>query len=252
MGRKSKKSQNKALSRAAYGAAHNQRFDSFEPNMANAQIRMRAAEDESVVVDEPMTAEEREQELQQCDARKQMLTVAMDPEAQKRQKQAFTGSVVQHTLQVAREAEKAKTHEMEQHEWTQWHEMMYAKHLPFSAACYKLFRRAAEGNALKDEEFVKNLLIGHMRECGIVSHERADKLASVHNTKTHMYGALRQNVEAARARKDKDNNEEANNEEANNKEDNEEEGNNEEANNEEKGADAASGSNSLLLEDEAK
>ena len=202
MARKSKKSkQGKSLGQAAIGAAQNRRFDSFEPDMNYAQIRMRAAEDESVVVDQPMTADEREQEAQQCDARKQMLTVAMDPDAQERQKQDFTGSVVQHTLQVAREAEAAKAHEMEQHEWTQWHETMYAKHLPFSSACYKLFRRAAEGNALKDEEFVKNLLIGHMRERGVVSKERADKLASVHNTKTHMYGAMRQNVEEARQRK---------------------------------------------------
>ena len=202
MGRKLKKNkQNKALGRAAVGAAQNRRFDSFEPDMNYAQIRMRAADDDTTVVDQPMTAEEREQEAQQCDARKQMLTVAMDPEARKRQEQPFTGSVVASTIQVAREAEAAKAHEMERHEWTQWHEMMYAKHLPFSAACYNLFRRAAEGNALKDEEFVKNLLVGHMRERGIVSKDSADQLASVHNTKKHMYGALRQNVEAARSRR---------------------------------------------------
>lgn len=181
--------------------ALNRRVDSFEPDVRVPVIRQRASEDEQYSRSaEPMTEEEKQKESRDCETKQQMLTVAMDPEARKRAEQPFTGSVVQHTLLVAQEAEAANAHLMEKPDWIHWHEEMYAKHLPFSSNCYKLFRRAAEGNALKDPEFVKLLLIGRMREKGIVKSELADKMAAVHVTKTQMYTAMQRDIENNRAK----------------------------------------------------
>lgn len=196
MPKKQKKTKQQAtVERAAIAATRNQRIDSFEPDLRMPEIRMCAAEDEYSELERPMTEEERASDAQRCEEQAHKLTLAMDADAQRRQKLPFTGSVYECTMQVAREAEAAGAHEMERHIWTQWHEKMYAKHLPFSSSCYKLFRRAAEGRSLEDPEFVKNLLIGRMRERGRLSNDKADKLASVHNTKTHMYTAMRANVE---------------------------------------------------------
>lgn len=190
-----------AVQKQSDQAALQNRVDSFEPDVRVPVIRQRASEDEQYSRSaQPMTAEEKQKENAECETKQQMLTVAMDPEARKRAEQPFTGSVVQHTLLVAQEAEAAQAHLMEKPDWTHWHEEMYAKHLPFSSNCYKLFRRAAEGNALQDPEFVKLLLIGRMREKGIVKSELADKMAAVHVTKTQMYTAMQRDIESNRAK----------------------------------------------------
>lgn len=201
MPKKTKDQRRKAkhLQREAYAAAKNRRFDSFEPDMHVPQIRMRAAEDDSEVNEQPLTEEDLIQDQASIDARKQMLTVAMDKEAQKRQSMPFLGSVTQHTINVAKEADAAGAAQMEKSDWTHFHEAMYAKHLPFSSACYKLFRRACEGNALRDAEFVKLLLVGKLRESGRIPQNLADEVASKHVTKTQMYSQLRRDVEQKRA-----------------------------------------------------
>jgi hypothetical protein len=176
-------------------------IDSFEPDPQMPVIRQITSEDTQNKVVEPLSAEERAAEQDQCEQRQQMLTAAMDKDALERQKTEFTGSVVDHTILVAQEAEKAGAHLMDKPEWAAWHEMMYAKHLPFSQTCYKLFRRAAEGRALQDQEFVKLLVIGRMREKGCVAKDLADKMAAVHVTKTHMYTAMQRDIESNRLAK---------------------------------------------------
>lgn len=187
------------LAATARAAAQNRRLDSFEPDMNVPEIRHRAAEDDTDVNECPMTDEERAQDAAQVESKQQMLTMAMDKDAQERQKQPFLGSVVDHLIMVARDAEAVKAQDMEHADWTHFHEEMYAKYLPFSAACYKLFRRAAQGGALQDADFVRLLVIGRARE------KRGDKMQSVidemtakYITKTQMYTQMRADIEQKR------------------------------------------------------
>lgn len=106
---------------AAVAAAHNRRHDSFEPDLMVPEIRHRAAEDDADVNECPMTAEEMAQDATKVEQSQRMLTMAMDKDAQERQQQPFTGSVVDHLLLVARDAEAAAAQDMEHGDWTHFH-----------------------------------------------------------------------------------------------------------------------------------
>lgn len=196
--KRGQKKEQKRVQKEALAASKNQRWGSFEPDLKVPQIRMRAAEDETESNIEPLTAEEIQNDETAIAARKQMLTVAMNKESQDKQNLPFTGSVYEQTIAVAKEADKQNAAQMEKQDWVHLHEELYEKYLPYSARCYKIFRRAAEGNALQDAEFVKLLLIGRLKELRTIPQDLADQTASKYVTKQHMYKQMRADVERKR------------------------------------------------------
>lgn len=198
-GKDKKEKQRRRIAAAARAAAQNRRLDSFEPNMLVPQIRMHAAEDNTVCCEKPMTEEERLQDLQDVEQRQQNLTMAFDKETQERQKRAFVGSVVDYFFLVAKDAEAERAHEMDELHWKLFHERMYAKYIEYAQTCYKLFRRACEGNALQDPEMLRLLVIGRLRERSNKDmQDIIDEMSSKMITKRQMYPHMRADVERKR------------------------------------------------------
>lgn len=174
--------------------------NSFEPDLLG-EIKYRNAEDPYAEDNvEPLTAAELREQDQIIENQRRLLGKALQPGGNDAQLAPFTGSIVDKVLQIAREAVALGAPTMTHADWmAEVHEVLYDRHLPFSAQTYQIFRIAARGD-LRDPEVVRFLILQRMIEKRKISKETSDKLGGAHTAIKHMYGAMKRDVESARRR----------------------------------------------------
>lgn len=176
--------------------------NSFEPDLLG-EIKYRNAEDPYAEDNvEPLTAQELREQDQIIENQRRLLGKALQPGGNDQQLAPFTGSIVDKVLLIAKEAVALGALTMTHADWmAEVHEVLYDRHLPFSAQTYQIFRIAAKGD-LRDPEVVRFLILQRMIEKRKITKETSDKLGGAHTAIKHMYGAMKRDVESARQREE--------------------------------------------------